>query len=199
MSLHRGQTVITSSPLVVSAAHAGPGTVALQDLSNASQANARLDAAVAAMQSRASNLFKHRQLALPEEKRAAPDVGAEVLKRLGAAVDPVRVALRVVDCLAALDAPAKALASAEQALNMVPREDLAKRIQAELEAKVARANAAAASQRVQALIDGLTKAGDQALGAWAGDFSKDKLSLATLGGPMVVVPADLKSLCPKPA
>lgn len=189
------QSSIQSSPLVVVSAK--PDVLATQqgDLVLASQAPQRLAAEKSAVKARALALYRLAQDKLAKDDQVATSLSGKVSERLGEAIDKATEALPVARCTVALAAPATALASAQMTAQLAAKDDAA-RIDAEQKLQTARANAQAATQRVQALVDWLTHETERALLAWAPKFSGVKLTEAALGSPTLgSVPEGLKSLC----
>ena len=189
------QATIQSSPLVAASAKASVQAVQQGDLVLASQAPQRLAAEKSAVTARALALHRLVQDKLAKDDKAVPDLSGKVSERLGAAIDKAAEALPVGRCTAALAAPATALASAQMTAQLAAKDEAA-RIDAEQKLQTARANAQAATQRVQALVEWLTGESERALQAWAPKFGTAKLTEAGLGAPALAsVPDGLKSLC----
>ena len=188
-------SAIQSSPLLVASARPDAQATQQGDLVLASQAPQRLAAEKSAAKARALALYRLAQDKLAKDDKASADLSGKVSERLGEAIDKAADALKADRCVAALSTPAKDLASAQITAQLAAKDDAA-RIDAEQKLQTARANAHAATQRVQAVVDWLTVEPERALQAWSGRFGTAKLTEATLGAPALAsVPDTMKSLC----
>ena len=189
------QGAIQSSPLVVVSAKPDAQATQQADLVLGSQAPLRLAAERSAVKARAQALYRLAQDKLAKDDQATSDLSGKVAERLGQAIDAAAKTLPVDRCSAALAVPATALASAQITAQLAAKDDAA-RIDAEQKLLTARANAQAAAQRMQAVVDWLTRESELALQAWAPKFGSAKLNDATLGAPALgSVPEGLKTLC----
>ncbi len=191
------QSSIVSSPLVVASSRPNSGSASAQqvDLVLASQAQQRLAAERAAVLARAVVLYRQAQAKLAKADQAATDLAPTVSELLATAIDAAAKPLPVADCTAAVVRPGTELAEAQFGAQLAPKDEAA-RIKAALKLQTALANANAAGQRVQALVDWLSAEPDKALQAWAPRFGAAKLDAAALGLPvMAAAPDSLKTLC----
>ncbi len=191
------QSSIVSSPLVVASSRPNSGSASAQqvDLVLASQAQQRLAAEKAAVLARAVVLYRQAQAKLAKADQAATDLAPTVSELLATAIDAAAKPLPVADCTAAVVRPGTELAEAQFGAQLAPKDEAA-RIKAALKLQTALANANAAGQRVQALVDWLSAEPDKALQAWAPRFGAAKLDTAALGLPvMAAAPDSLKTLC----
>lgn len=197
------QSSIVSSPLVVASSRPNSGSAHQPDLVLASHAPQRLAAEKAAVLARAVAQYRQAQAKLAKGDQSAADLAALVSERLATAIDAAAKPLPVAECAAAVAEPATKLAIARISAQLVPKDEAA-RIEDALALQTALANANAAEQRVQALVDWLSAEPDKALQAWVPRFGTAKLDATALGLPVMADSPDglknLKKLCTvKPA
>lgn len=197
------QATPSTSPLVVSMAKADPSpTVPIESaLAEASRAAARASSAIDSIADRVVARFNASQAKLAKDDRSTDLDAAKLRDHF---VGTARQSVQGLDpafgrCTAALKGPASDFGAAA-AVAQLQNLDKSTRIEADQRLAKAKADVAAALQRVDALLDASAQTVDAGAGVWQAEFAKSKLTKQQLtGNAFPKLPDSLTKLCASPA
>lgn len=196
------QSNTVNSPLVVVSVKPDllTGSPLPGQLAAASRVQAQIDEVVDQTGARLAQAFTQAQSKLVKAEQATDLTASGVKAAFMATLNTATASgLAIANCVAALDAPTKALGSAEAVARLEPRTAEA-RTQVQQQLAGARANADTAVRNVQALAKAARELADDAASQWEPLLATAKLTKAALDAKTPAPPAAaLKTLCPAPA
>lgn len=193
------QATASTSPLVVSMVKTDPNPIITTEsaLAEASRAAARASSAIDSIADRVVARFNSSQAKLAKNDQST-DLDAAKLREYFvnmAKLSVQRLEPALGRCTTALKGPASALGAAA-AVAQLQNLDKSNRIEADQNLAKAKADVAAALQRVEALLEASTQTVNAGADAWQAEFAKSKLTKQQLTNTAFpTVPDSLTRLC----